>query len=449
MSSSKSELGLDWLFSTQFMGVKLGLETTKRLLETLVGIDLERPPFQIIHVAGTNGKGSTCAFAEQILRSSGVRTGLFTSPHLIHFRERMRVNGEAIALELLNEELLWLKDQVALWDPHPSFFELTLALAMRHFVREKVDVVVLETGMGGRLDATNALPKDVAALTVIGMDHAQFLGDSLTTIAGEKAGIICCGCNVVVAEQQRSVVEVFSQRAQQKEVSSFEVVEPLPVEVKLGLIGKHQYANAAVAKAAVEALARVEESCVSIEEGVLYQALASTKWLGRFDVREQGKFVFDGAHNQLAALALKEAWQQQFADEKALLICGLVNKEVEKILACWKELAAEVWFVPVASPRSSDPEQLAKVWQSLAQENLEQEKAEREGEEGKLGEERDVGIARGSDDKVQVFAKESLQEVLQQARQQQRRVLVAGSLFLIGEALAVLQETSLPRTTEQ
>ncbi|MGZ5003432.1 MAG: bifunctional folylpolyglutamate synthase/dihydrofolate synthase, partial [Chthoniobacterales bacterium] len=177
---------LAWLFGTQLFGIKLGLENIQRLLRTLNLPGEQR----IIHVAGTNGKGSVCAMIDSILRAQGYRSGLFTSPHLVTFRERIRVKGEMISEDEVAHGLTSIRQLVADWDPHPTFFEIATALGLQHFKNKHCEIVVLETGMGGRLDATNAVTPVVSVITPIDYDHQKWLGNSLGEIAAEKAGII-------------------------------------------------------------------------------------------------------------------------------------------------------------------------------------------------------------------------------------------------------------------
>src|SRR4030095_16528421 len=205
---------LAWLYATQRFGIKLGLENTERLLTALSIVHGRAPRDHsstfvsageekasqssalqlrnsiIIHVAGTNGKGSVCAMSDAICRAAGYRTGLFTSPHLISFRERIRVNGEMISESDVAEELSRIHELISSWDPHPTLFEITTASAIQHFLTARCEVVILETGMGGRLDATNAMQSSVSVITPIDFDHEKWLGHSIGEIAKEKAGII-------------------------------------------------------------------------------------------------------------------------------------------------------------------------------------------------------------------------------------------------------------------
>jgi dihydrofolate synthase/folylpolyglutamate synthase len=213
---------LAWLYSLQRFGIKLGLENIRRLLDelsrsggfqTAVG-DLEIAlPCKVIHVAGTNGKGSVCAMIDSICRAQGYRTGLFISPHLVTFRERIRINGEMISETAVADGLTMIRALIADWEPHPTFFEVTTALALKHFRDAKIDVAILETGLGGRLDATNAVQSDVSVITPIGLDHEEWLGHTLAEIAGEKAGIIKPGVAVVSAPQRPEAEHVIRARA--------------------------------------------------------------------------------------------------------------------------------------------------------------------------------------------------------------------------------------------
>ncbi|MEY2602213.1 MAG: dihydrofolate synthase / folylpolyglutamate synthase, partial [Verrucomicrobiota bacterium] len=189
---------LAWLYSLQRFGIKLGLENIQRLIAEL-HVDLGNAP--VIHVAGTNGKGSVCAMIDSICRAQKYRTGLFVSPHLVTFRERIRINGEMISENEVAGGLSNIRKLVADWEPHPTFFEIATALALKHFAEAKIDIVILETGLGGRLDATNAVQSNAAVITPIALDHQEWLGDSLAKIASEKAGIIKPRTPVVSAPQ--------------------------------------------------------------------------------------------------------------------------------------------------------------------------------------------------------------------------------------------------------
>ena len=279
---------LAWLYGLQRFGIKLGLDNIRRLLDELsrsggfqaavgdlppsqrYGVPREIAlPWKVIHVAGTNGKGSVCAMIDSICRAQGYRTGLFISPHLITFRERIRVNGNMISENAVADGLTMIRDLVADWDPHPTFFEVTTALALKHFAdplergvkpdsvplstdRHELDVVILETGLGGRLDATNAVQSDVSVITPIALDHEEWLGHTLAEIAGEKAGIIKPRVPVISAPQQSEAEEVIRGRAAECG-SIVQFVTETYHRSPVALRGEYQKQNAAVAIAAIQA----------------------------------------------------------------------------------------------------------------------------------------------------------------------------------------------------
>ena len=399
---------IDWLYGTQTFGIKLGLENTEKLLGAWVATqrvqrgDDQLPDPKVVHVAGTNGKGSVCAFAEKILRDAGLQVGLFTSPHLISFRERIQVNGKWIHEEEVAEILSGIRELVSTWDPHPTFFEITLALAIDYFSREKCEVMVLETGMGGRLDATNAVPSNVSVITPIALDHQQWLGGTIREIAGEKAGILKPDVPVVVADLHPDARDVVGRKALTLGIPYIEA-HPLPLEWELGLKGPHQRENAALA---VEAACRIEGERLT-QEGIR-ESLATTSWPGRFQQLGEN-FILDGAHNPAAARVLRETWGETFGERKADLIFGAAeSKDVREIFSELLPIVGTVRFVPIQSERRLSLEALEEIWIE----------------------------AGGKAEAVQ--AVDSLEEALQKPESTDSLTLVAGSLFLVGEALGIL-----------
>ncbi len=392
---------IDWLYGTQTFGIKLGLENMRRLVAAL-GIDPDHPGAAVLHVAGTNGKGSVCAVTERILRDAGVRTGLFTSPHLVTYRERIRVDGTMIPEGAVAEGLGFLRTSVSDWETHPTFFELSLALAMRYFRDEGCEAVILETGMGGRLDATNAIRSDVCVITSIALDHQQWLGETIREIAVEKAGILKPGVPVVIGELHPEARDVIGRRALALGIPCVEA-HPLPDDWTTGLKGPHQRENAALA---VEAACRLEGERLT-QEGIR-RSVAETTWPGRFQ-QIDGDLVLDGAHNPAAAAVLRQTWQSEFGGEKAHLVFGAVgSKDVSGIFAELLPILASVDFVPVKSERRLSVEEMKAALASAGGEALPQ-----------------------SD-----FA--TLAEAVAAARARGGKTLVAGSLFLVGEALGHL-----------
>lgn len=389
---------IDWLYSTQTFGIKLGLENMRRLLLD-DGIDPDRPGAAVLHVAGTNGKGSVCAVAERTLRDAGVKTGLFTSPHLVTYRERIRVNGTMIPEEVVARQLTRLRTRVAAWENHPTFFELSLALAMRHFLDEGCEVIVLETGMGGRLDATNAVRSEVAVITPIGLDHQQWLGETIREIAGEKAGILKPGVPVIIGELHPDARDVVGRRAMELGIPCIEA-HPLPEDWETGLKGPHQRDNAALA---VEAACRLEEKRLTLEG--IRQSVATAHWPGRFHQLWPGLIV-DGAHNPAAAAVLRETWIGEYGNQKARLVFGAVaTKDVAGIFRELLPIIDSVTFVPVKSERRLSVEEMKTFLSEAGGGHLPQ------AEYATLAEAVAANRARGG------------------------KILVAGSLFLVGEAL--------------
>jgi len=397
---------LAWLYRTQTFGIKPGLESTHLLLAAL-GQPQQRLRF--LHLAGTNGKGSTCAMLDTMLRANGIRCGLYTSPHLFEFRERIRVDAIMIPEEAVAEGLTCLREAVESWDQPPTFFELATALAAWWFDKERVDLVVWETGLGGRLDATNAISPLVSIITPIDWDHQAWLGSTLAEIAAEKAGIIKPGVPVVSAPQVEEVRAVLWAHATSAGTVIDFVEEPWN-HGPLALAGVHQRWNASVAWAALKAIG------VEIAQPITRASLATLSWPGRFQ-RLGRDLVVDGAHNPQAVQALVDTWREVFGDVKAHLIFGVLeDKEAEKLLRLLRIIADEVWLVPLSSSRGVPAEELL----SLAGES---------------------GFAS-----VRVGP---MEKALAEARAGAFPVLVAGSLFLAGEVLALLSGESRPEVSSQ
>lgn len=399
---------LEWLYSTQTFGIKLGLDGPRKLLrQFLAGPSRDT---KVVHIAGTNGKGSTSAMVDSLARATGKRCGLFTSPHLIEFRERIRVNGEMISeLEVL-QSTEQVKNLVADWDHHPTFFELTLAIAMRHFKAMECEIIVLETGMGGRLDATTAVPADVCVITPIADDHSEWLGETLEKIAYEKAGIICEEKPVISAAQHPEAAGVIAEVADELRAPLTVVTEPLR-GYQIGLAGEHQAENAQLA---VEALSQLG---LPLNFDVVQQGLRDIDWPGRFEaINHDPVTIVDGAHNPHAAKALVDTWKARYGSEKPKLVFGAAQeKDVTKVLASMSEIAAEVHLVPIDSPRSLTTQSLTLM------------------------------LPDGSPPHM---AHRNLQSCLQSLQGSSDPILITGSLFLVGEAKSIIQGGSFQRSTQ-
>jgi len=396
----KYDEAIEWVYGTQLFGMKLGLESVSKLLGAL---ELPAKGQRFIHVAGTNGKGSVCAMADSILREAGYQTGLFTSPHLVSYRERMLVNGEMVPEESVAEGLDRIRALVADWETHPTFFEITLALALLVFAENKAEVVVLETGMGGRLDATNALTPVVSVITPVALDHTQWLGETLDLVAGEKAGIIKPGVPVISSPQVEEVEQVLSKRAE--EAGSEIGIVDQEYEGEVGLAGAHQRMNAAVALAALRA-----GGFEVLEEAAL-RGLAGVRWRARFQ-RIGDRLVVDGAHNPAAARVTVDTWRDVFNDSRATVIFGAVeSKDVSGVLDLLGEIAGRWIFCGVNSVRSLAPANLAEFVDG---------------------------------EKIVVADAES---ALQESRGDEH-VIVCGSLFLAGEVLGLLEGGGFERSAQ-
>lgn len=347
------EEAIDWLYSTQQFGIKLGLEQPRRLLrETL---SFPQPGVKVIHVAGTNGKGSTCAMIDALARACGTKSGLFTSPHLLDYRERIRVNGREISRETTARYLTELRELVAGWEHHPTFFELTLAVAMQHFRQQGCELIILETGMGGRLDATTAVPADLAVITPVAMDHAQWLGDTLAKVAAEKAGIIVPRKPVISSRQEPEAHAVIEQQANEL-ISPVEFVTTPLSGYSINLPGPHQRDNAALA------LAAAHHTGLPLNTDIVRSALGKVTWPGRFEKLTDSNTILDAAHNPHAAQALVATWKEEYPDTKATVIFGAVEgKNTDQVLAILSEISGHLHLTPIDSPRSLTPAELARA----------------------------------------------------------------------------------------
>ena len=347
-------------------------------------------PSKVIHVAGINGKGLLFCI-DSICRAQGYRTGLFTSPHLVTFRERIRMNGEMISEESVANGLTRIRNLVADWDPHPTFFEVTTALALKCFSdpagrgtkrdseqlpspsplpsrrgerikvrgdspdRDKLDVVILETGIGGRLDATNAIQSDVSVITQIDFDHKEWLGNTLAEIASEKAGIIKSRIPVVAAAQRPEAEKVIRARAADCE-APLQFVNESYDRSPVALPGHHQKRNAAVAIAALRA------AKIDVDNSTIARGLATIDWPARFQKWDE-RTIIDGAHNPAAACALAETWCEVFGDQKATLILAVSPTKTSSpaCLPSERRSCDSVIIPKIRSERAAAPGELAKV----------------------------------------------------------------------------------------
>ena len=343
---------IDWLYELRLLGSRLGLENPRQLAE-LAGNPQDR--LKIIHVAGTNGKGSVCAMLECIYRVQGYKTGLFTSPHLVSFRERIQVNREWVSKEDIIQQVgvMQMRLQQFPEDQTPTFFEVITVMALEYFAQCDCDVVLLETGLGGRLDATNIVNPIGSVITPISLDHQQYLGETIEEIAGEKAGIIKPGIPVFCANQQASVTEVIEQVAQDQDATCVSIAKG---ESNTALPGRHQRKNATLAKMVAEGAG------VTVSAASILQGLQEVQWQGRLECVENGhqKFIIDAAHNPAGAQALAGYLKEEFPDQRPSLLIGvLADKSWKNTVELLSPLVSSIICVPVGSGRGLVPGELA------------------------------------------------------------------------------------------
>ena len=345
--------------------------------------------FPSVYIAGSKGKGSTAALVASMLSQAGLRTGLFTSPHLVTIRDRAQIDRQLIGREefaALVSELQIRVDETVLTHQRRfrTFFELTTALAFLYFARHQVDIAVVEVGLGGRLDTTNVLTPQVAVLTPIGLEHTRLLGATLSAIAGEKAGIIKPHGCVVSAPQAPEVVEVFARRCQDQDATLLLAERDFQWHVDLAtchgnrmhfdgfgqhlkdlevpLLGRHQAANAAVALAV---LSQLQQQGWPITETHMRQGLARVRWDGRMEVLGRAPWVLlDGAHTVEAADCLRQTLTELFPCRRVHFVLGLSrDKRVADIIATLAPVAHDMIVTRFHNPRACDPQVLADTVQ--------------------------------------------------------------------------------------
>jgi dihydrofolate synthase/folylpolyglutamate synthase len=380
--------GLERLYRRHAAGIKFGLEVERALLERLGN---PQEDYAVIHVAGTNGKGSVCALLDSVLRARGLKVGLYTSPHLVRFNERIRVDGgsiddESLAARIAHPARACAVGAAGAAGREPTFFECATAMALDHFRRRKVHVAVLETGMGGRLDATNVTPALLAVITRIDVDHVAYLGPDVETIAAEKCGIIRRGVPVVRGAMGEAAAGVVARSAREKGAALVESErvavrlvsanlrgQKLGVESEAGsygtmllpLLGEHQMENLATAVAAIEAAGEafgVEFSAECVRAGV-----ESVRWPARFQVLcEDPPVILDGGHNPGAAAALSKALRKTLGRKPVGLVAGMCSdKDRRGFLAAFGRQVRRLWAVPIESDRCTPPEELVAIGKAM------------------------------------------------------------------------------------
>jgi dihydrofolate synthase/folylpolyglutamate synthase len=364
-------------------GYNFGLGRITQLLKMLGN---PQDQLKVIHIGGTNGKGSTAAMVTSVLKSAGYRVGFFSSPHIHNYTERMKINGEEIPREriaaLLTEIRPILEEMVRQGFEHPTEFEVNTALALLYFAREEVDLVVLEVGLGGAIDSTNVVEPLVAVITNVGMDHMDYLGNSLEEIARVKAGIIKERCKVVTAADKPEVIKIIEEVCQAKQAGLLRVGKDVSIELlsstKSGvtfnlqgpgisyerlhtpLLGEHQALNAGVAVTTIKALASYG---IEIPDDAVYQGLEQACWPARLEIMGNNPTVLiDAAHNVDGAKTLRKALDSLFSYRKLILVLGmLADKEREKVLELLAPLAEVVIVTRPNSPRAAGWEEIGEL----------------------------------------------------------------------------------------
>jgi dihydrofolate synthase/folylpolyglutamate synthase len=430
---------IDYLYALQKHGIKLALSNSIVLME-LMG-DPHRK-FRSVHVAGTNGKGSTASFIASMLQAAGYRVGLYTSPHLVSFAERIRINTELITEAKVVELAGRVRDAAqkaggpdGVVGFSPTFFEVATALAFTYFAEEGVDIAVIEVGMGGRLDSTNVITPLVSVITNIELEHTEFLGTTLTQIAGEKAGVIKQGVPVVTGALQQEVIAVIEQEAAARQSAVYRLskdFKQVPVtsqreqvfhyrgigtsyeKIRIIMLGRYQMDNACLALATIECL---RNAGIIVDEAAVRRGLERARWEGRLElVARKPDIYLDGAHNPASAQRLAAAIREMKpAYRRTILIIGILqDKDYQGIIAALVPLADHV---VVTKPQYSRAMEVRVLATSIRKLHSSVETAETVGEA--------VTLAR---DKV---SSDDL-------------VLITGSLYVVGDARAAFQPESDP-----
>ena len=413
-----------------------------RLRKLLQALDSPHEALRSIHIAGTKGKGSTCAFAANILKEANFKVGLYTSPHLVDVRERIRIfQPSAISLQLSAKDKISKKDFARLIGKirlhaeklrrtklgELTYYEILTALAFLYFKEQNCDFVVLETGIGGRLDATNVASSLISAFTPISYEHTQVLGKTLEKISMEKAAIIKVKSQIVITAPQRpTVLKIIKRRARKVGADLYEVGKDIQIKersatlsgqcfdikgifgkyygLKIGLLGRHQIINAAVALGCAEALRNYG---IGLSHQAIREGLKNTRWPGRLQIISRNpRVILDAAHNQASARSLKEALARFFKFRNLILVFGVSqDKDVKGILSELVPISSRIVLTKAENPRAMKPETIKALIRANS---------------------RSVILTDNS--------RQALKIAVQQAKQEDL-ILVSGSLYLVGEIL--------------
>lgn len=373
-----------YIHSYSWKGSIPGLSRTFDLLRRMGD---PQKKLKFVHIVGTNGKGSTAAMTASVLRKAGYTTGLYTSPYIFRFNERMQVDGEEIGDDELAQITAFVKPHAEAMEEHPTEFELVTAIAMEFFARRGCQIVVLEAGMGGAMDSTNVIdPPEVAVFTNIGLDHTEYLGDTLEKIAATKAGIIKTGCDAVCYRVNDSVEAVYEQICQEKHVklhkAQFDTIVSKTHSLEgqtfdyedrknifLPLLGDHQLHNAAVAITTLDVL---RSRGWNISEENLRDGLRDVRWPGRFDLlRREPLFIVDGGHNPQCIAALVQNIRDYLPGQKLTVLTGvLADKDYSNMYAMVAPYTQRFVTVTPPNPRCLPAQALAEFLQPFGKETI-------------------------------------------------------------------------------
>jgi len=422
MRQDTYQQSLDYLYSLEKFGMIFGLTQVERILNAIGNPHRE---IQAIHIGGTNGKGSTAAMMGSILQKEGYRVGVYTSPHLIRFTERIKVNGKEIEEEEVAALAEWMRKEIeaAGITPPFTFFDFTTAMALYYFKQKLVDLAVLEVGLGGRLDSTNVVDPLISIITNIAKDHEEYLGKSILKIAGEKTGIIKKGRPLITAATQPQVLRLFSKICKENGSPYFRVGKEFRYvraedgdfdyeglnrklwSIHLNLRGFHQVINATTALGAMEVL---EDLGYRVSTDAMVDGLKEVDWPGRLEmVSFSPRVILDGAHNPAGALVLKESLGKEFQYQRLILLIGIMkDKDIQSMLDLLAPLADHIILTKPHTDRAAPPALLKKA---LGQ----------NGKKAEIAEDLKQAVERG----LSLAQKEDL-------------LCITGSLYTVGEARA-------------
>jgi len=422
MNQNEYQRSLDYLYGLEKFGIIFGLTQVEKILEAIGNPHRE---VQAIHIGGTNAKGSTAAMIASILQKEGYRMGLYTSPHLIRFTERVKINGKEIEKEEVAELTGWMRGRIeeAGITPPFTFFDFTTAMCLLYFKQKMVDLAVLEVGLGGRLDSTNVIDPLLSVITNIAKDHEAYLGRSILKIAEEKAGIIKKSRPLITAATQPEVLRLFSKACREKGSSYYRVGKEFryvqngernfdyeglrrkfwSIYVNLG--GPHQIINATTALGAMEVL---DDLGYPVSNDAMIEGLKEVEWPGRLEmVCSSPRVVLDGAHNPAAALVLKDSLEKEFEYRYLLLLVGMMkDKDIKSFLHLLAPLADHLILTRPHNDRAASP-------------TLLKEALGKSGKKAEIVEDLEEAIEKG----VSMTKEENL-------------FCITGSLYTVGEARA-------------